>query len=240
MFSPTHDGRREPDERLDARADVVDPEVGAHERDHVGRVLHEVAEVRPVALDLRGRLLGRGRRRTERARDEREAEEGRARDRVRDRRPQDRRRDAERDRDLAAEDRDAAPAEAGLPRARSVRAHRVGDPDAEPDHEDRAPAGRVDDPRGADRGGRRAQLQAERRRHAVPRSVCTSGVGRAARDQQHDEQPERRVGDQVRALQPRARRASRPGPAVKTSSDAPTTPMGVFGPGRACHRCHNR
>ena len=46
--------------RLDSRADVLDLQIGAHERDDVGRMLHEVAEVRTTFFDAQRRLFGGG------------------------------------------------------------------------------------------------------------------------------------------------------------------------------------
>ena len=113
--------------------------------------------------------------------------------------------------------------------ARDPCAQQVGDPDPEPDDEDRSPPGRVHDPRGADRGGRRAQVQT--------RASATSALRRlhdrvrdAAREHQRDEQPQRRVGDEVRPLQSIGMATIAAGPAVKTSKDAPTTPRVRFRP----------
>ena len=78
------DARRRgaPDHRLDPGAHVLDVEVLADERDHVGRVLHEIAEVGAPFLDAYGRILGGLRGCTKRSHDEREEHGGRAGDGV--------------------------------------------------------------------------------------------------------------------------------------------------------------
>ena len=160
------------------------------------------------------------------------------RDRVRDRRPQDRRRPSRaRSRSRRASDRDTAPAQAGLPRARSVHAHQVGDPDAEPDHEDRSPPGRVDDPRGADRGRRGAQLQPDASARGGARSICTTAFATLHATSSATSSQSGVSAIRCGALQPRDRERSRPGPAVKTSNDAPTTPsVRVPARGHAFHK----
>ena len=157
--------RRTSDHRFDTGADVLDVKVRAHERDHVGRVLHEVAEVRAALFDA-PRRPPRPPWPTIRACATISARQTNvdAGDGVRDGRPHDRRRESDCDRDLAAEDCNRAPPETRPPRARAVNAHRVGDADREADDENRAPSRRVDDPSGADRGGRGAKVEAPRRR----------------------------------------------------------------------------
>ena len=208
-------------------ADVVDLEVGAHERDHVGRVLHEVTEVRTVALDRARSPAPRPPADEPSVRAiEREAEERRERDRVRDRRA----RGSSAPIPTATvispqQDRDAAPQQPGTPRARPVDAQQVGDADAVPDDEDRAPPGRVHDPRGADRGGRR-RAGADRGVGASRLSnVCTTRVGDAARHEQRRRAATIGVSAMRCACCSQGRPRIATGPAVKTSSDAPTTPQ---------------
>ncbi len=129
----------------------------------------------------------------------------------------------ERDRQLAEQDRVPTPQQRRTPSARAVDAQQVGDADAVPDDEQRSPSGRVHDPRGADRRGRGAQMQAADRRE-LPLERLHDRVGETARDEQRDEQPDRRVRDEVARAGARAAARIATGPAVKTSSDAPTTP----------------
>ncbi len=213
---------------FDAGADVFDLEVAAHERDDVGRVLHEIAEVGTAFLDAHGGLFRRLRRRSERANDQGKQDHRRAGDRVRGRRLHDRRCDAALDRDLTAEDGDHAPREPGSPRLRAVHAHRVGDRDRVGDHEERSPAGRVHHPRGADRRDRGAELQPPGGRE-VALDRDDQGVGDAAREQQDDEEPQRRVRDEVRLLQPRDREDGR-GPGREDEKGSPNQSPGAVDP----------
>ena len=59
-------------------------------------------------------------------------------------------------------------------------------------------------------------------------NVCTTALATLHATQERDEEPERRVRDEVRALQHGIATIAA-GPAVKTSSDAPTTPRSSSG-----------
>ncbi len=155
---------------------------------------------RPASMRAGG-LFSRVGRRSERSRDQRETEERRSSDGVRDGRPHDRRRKADGHGDLTADNCHRAPAEPRPPRSRAMNAQRVGDADRKADHQNRAPSRRVDDPSGADGGRCGAKVEAGRGREPWFRRD-RDGIGRAAREQQDDQERKRCVGDQVRVLQP--------------------------------------